>query len=88
MTTYTYILKCSDNTLYTGWTTDLKKRLKTHNQGKGAKYTRSRRPVALCYYEAFETKPEALRREAAFKRMTRAEKLALCAGFSGMGETG
>ena len=50
MTAYTYILKCADNTFYTGWTTNLENRLKTHNQGKGAKYTRSRLPVILIYY--------------------------------------
>ena len=53
---YTYILKCSDGTYYTGWTNDMAKRLKTHNEGKGAKYTRARLPVTLAYYEAFETK--------------------------------
>ena len=60
---YTYILKCSDGTYYTGWTNDMAKRLKTHNEGKGAKYTRARLPVTLAYYEAFETKEEAMRRE-------------------------
>lgn len=71
---YTYILKCSDNTLYTGWTTDLEKRLKTHNQGKGAKYTRSRLPVALVYYESFQTKEEAMSREFAIKKLSRPQK--------------
>lgn len=51
---YTYILRCSDGTYYTGWTNDMAKRLKTHNEGKGAKYTRARLPVTLAYYEAFE----------------------------------
>lgn len=74
MTTYTYILKCSDNTLYTGWTTDLKKRLKTHNQGKGAKYTRTRLPVTLVYWETFDTKKEAMQREAAIKKLSRPQK--------------
>ena len=74
MTTYTYISKCSDNTLYTGWTTDLKKRLKTHNQGKGAKYTRSRLPVTLVYYELHTTKEEAMSREAAIKKLSRPQK--------------
>lgn len=60
---YTYILQCSDGTYYTGWTNDIAKRLKTHNEGKGAKYTRARLPVTLAYYEAFETKEEAMRRE-------------------------
>lgn len=57
---YTYILQCSDGTYYTGWTNDIAKRLKTHNEGKGAKYTRARLPVTLAYYEAFETKEEAM----------------------------
>ena len=73
----TYILKCADNTLYTGWTTDLQKRLNAHNQGKGAKYTRSRRPVTLVYHEIFETKEEAMRREYEVKELTRKEKIAL-----------
>lgn len=74
MQAYTYILKCSDNTLYTGWTTDLKKRLKTHNQGKGAKYTRTRLPVTLVYWETFDTKKEAMQREAAIKKLSRPQK--------------
>ena len=60
---YTYIVKCCDNTLYTGWTTDLDRRIEAHNSGKGAKYTRSRRPVELIYAERFDTKQEAMRRE-------------------------
>lgn len=71
---YTYILECKDGTLYTGWTNDLEKRLKAHNDGKGAKYTKSRLPVLLAYYEMFETKEEAMRREYAIKHMTRKEK--------------
>lgn len=71
---YTYILKCSDNTYYTGWTNNLEKRLKDHNDGKGAKYTKPRRPVVLAYYETFETKGEAMKREYAIKHMTKAEK--------------
>ena len=53
---YTYILRCADGTYYCGWTNNLDRRLKAHNEGKGAKYTRSRRPVALVYYEAFPQK--------------------------------
>lgn len=71
---YTYILICSDGTYYTGWTNNVAKRLKAHNEGKGAKYTRARRPVALAYYEAFETKEEAMRREWEIKQMSRQEK--------------
>lgn len=77
---YTYLLECSDQTLYCGWTNDLEKRVKAHNEGKGAKYTKPRRPVALVYYEEFQTKEEAMRREAAIKRLTRPQKNALIAG--------
>ena len=77
---YTYILECSDGTLYTGWTNDIEKRLKTHNGGKGGKYTRSRLPVELVYREIFETKEEAMSREWHLKRLTRQEKLRLIAG--------
>ena len=71
---YTYILTCADGTFYCGWTNDLDKRLKAHNQGNGAKYTRPRRPVVLSYYEEFETKGEAMKREYAIKHMTRRQK--------------
>ncbi len=76
-TNYTYILKCSDETLYTGWTNNLEKRLADHNAGKGAKYTKPRLPVQLVYYETFASKEEAMRREYAIKRLTRKEKLKL-----------
>ena len=63
MMNYTYIVKCADGTLYTGWTNCLQKRMKAHNEGKnGAKYTRTKRPVTLVYYEGFSTKEEAMRR--------------------------
>ena len=74
---YTYILKCSDDTLYCGWTNDLEKRIKTHNEGKGAKYTRSRLPVTLVYFEKFATSVEAQKREYEIKQLSRAQKLAL-----------
>lgn len=74
---YTYIVQCSDGSLYTGWTTDIERRLKAHNSGKGAKYTKSRRPVTLVYYEEFQTKKEAMQREYAIKQMTREQKEAL-----------
>ena len=77
---YAYILRCADGTLYTGWTNDLQHRVETHNAGKGAKYTRTRRPVELCYYETFDTASEAMRREAAIKKLTRQQKLRLMAG--------
>lgn len=78
---YTYIVKCSDNTLYTGWTNNLKKRIQTHNAGKGAKYTKSRLPVTLVYYETFQTKEEAMRREWEIKHLTRSKKLELLTSF-------
>lgn len=71
---YTYILECKDGTYYTGWTNNLEKRLKDHNDGKGAKYTKARLPVVLVYHEMFKTKEEAMRREYAIKHMTRKEK--------------
>lgn len=74
---YTYILRCSDGSFYTGWTNNLEKRLDSHNEGKGAKYTRARRPVELAYYEVFNTKEEAMRREWQIKRMTRKRKILL-----------
>ena len=74
---YTYILRCSDGSLYTGWTYDLEKRLQAHNSGKGAKYTRSRTPVELVYYEAFERKEEAMSREVGIKSLTRQQKMKL-----------
>ena len=71
---YTYMVKCSDGTLYTGWTTDLEHRVKAHNDGEGAKYTRSRRPVELVYYEEYATKAEAMNREYSIKQLTRKQK--------------
>ena len=76
---YTYILRCRDGTLYTGWTNDIEKRVKAHNEGKGAKYTKARLPVKLVYSEAFETKTEAMKREYAIKRMRREAKEKLIA---------
>ena len=77
---YTYMLKCSDGTLYTGRTNDLDKRVEAHNSGKGAKYTKARRPVELAYYEEFETKEQAMKREYAIKQLGRKEKQELIAG--------
>ena len=74
---YTYILECRDQTLYTGYTTDLERRLKVHNDGKGAKYTKIRRPVKLVYHEEFDNKSEALKREYALKQLSRKQKLLL-----------
>ena len=74
---YTYILRCADGSLYCGWTNHLDKRIEAHNSGKGAKYTKRRRPVTLAYYEEFTTREEAMKREAAIKRLSRQEKLKL-----------
>lgn len=73
-TNYCYILKCSDNSYYTGWTNNLEKRVQAHQDGTGAKYTRGRTPVKLVYYETFSTKEEAMRREYEIKHLTRKEK--------------
>ena len=76
-TNVVYMLRCRDGSLYTGWTNDLDRRLKTHAAGRGGKYTRSRLPVQLAYVERFDTPAEARRREWHIKRLTRAEKLRL-----------
>ena len=72
-----YILECADGTLYCGWTNDLDSRLKKHNNGLASKYTRSRLPVELVYFEEFESKEEAMSREWHLKQLTRAQKLKL-----------
>lgn len=77
---YTYLLECSDGTLYCGYTNDVAARVKTHNEGKGAKYTRSRLPVRAVYVEEHATKHEAMSREGKIKRLSRAEKLRLIEG--------
>ena len=77
MSAYTYLLRCSDGTLYCGWTDNIEKRLAAHNSGKASKYTRSRLPVKLVYFETFNTKQEAMSREARIKQLSRREKLAL-----------
>lgn len=74
---YVYILECSDNTYYTGWTNNLENRINTHNMGKGAKYTKARLPVKLAYYEELETKSLAMKREYAIKKLSRKEKIEL-----------
>ena len=77
---YTYIVECADGSLYTGFTNDLEKRMKAHNEGKGAKYTRGRGPVTLVYFEEYETKEEAQSREWHIKQLTKKQKLALING--------
>ena len=71
---YAYLVQCSDGSLYAGWTNDIEKRLKSHNAGTGAKYTRARLPVTLAYLETFDTKSEAMKREAALKKLTHRQK--------------
>ena len=81
---YTYILECSDGSFYTGYTNDLERRVKVHNMGKGAKYTRARLPCRLVYYETFIFKSEAMKREYFIKhRMTRKDKVDLIRDFGG-----
>lgn len=72
---YTYMVRCADGSLYTGWTNCLEKRLKAHNESRsGAKYTKAKRPVTLVYYEGFATKEEAMKREYQIKKLTRKQK--------------
>ena len=82
-THFFYILQCSDGSFYIGSTTNLKNRVKTHNQGKGASYTAKRRPVRLVYHEAFESLGEAVKRERQVKKWSRAKKEALMNGETG-----
>ena len=79
---YTYIVRCADGTLYTGWATNVEKRLATHNAGTGAKYTRNRLPVELVYFECQENQSAAQKREASIKKLRRCQKLALITEFS------
>jgi putative endonuclease len=72
---YFYVVSCKDDSLYAGYTNNLKRRIKLHNEGKGAKYTRARRPVRLVYSKGFPTKSEAMKAEYAFKQWDRKKKL-------------
>ena len=74
---YVYMLRCRDGSLYTGWTNDLVKRLKAHNSGSSSKYTRTRLPAELVYFEEWESKEAAMSREWHIKRLSREEKLKL-----------
>lgn len=74
---FVYILKCKDNTLYTGYTINVTKRLEVHESGKGAKYTRGRGPFEVVFTESYASKEEALRKEYAIKQLTRQEKKCL-----------
>lgn len=75
MSAYVYFLTCGDGSIYTGWTTDLTKRVETHNLGRGAKYTRARLPVLLSYAEEHENRSEAQKREYYLRNLSREEKL-------------
>lgn len=77
---FVYIVRCADGSLYTGWAVDVEARVRVHNAGRGARYTRARRPVTLLYSEPAPDPAAAMRRERAVKRLSRAQKLALCAG--------
>jgi putative endonuclease len=87
MNHYVYIVRCADGTLYTGYTTDISKRVREHNGAPnskaGARYTRGRRPVTLVYQESYSSRSEALSREAAIKQLTRSEKETLLTGATG-----
>lgn len=74
---YVYIVECADGSLYTGWTVDVAARVKTHNAGRGGRYTQMHRPVKLVYFEPQPTRAEAMKREAAIKTWPRARKLKL-----------
>jgi putative endonuclease len=77
---YCYILECADGTFYTGWTTDPPRREQQHNAGRGARYTRTRRPVKLVYVEELSDRTGAMKKERAIKAMTRAAKMKLVGG--------
>ena len=79
---YTYMVRCRDGSLYTGWTIDIIKRIARHNAGKGAKYTRSRLPVVLIYTQVFSSKTQAMRHENKIKRLSRQTKLDLAKGYA------
>lgn len=78
---YTYMVRCKDGTLYTGWTNHLEQRIKAHNAGNGAKYTRNRLPVELVYYEKYEDKIDAMKREYMIKQLSKKQKEELVANF-------
>ncbi len=79
---YVYIIRCKDDTLYTGWTVDLNKRINMHNLGKASKYTRARLPVQLVYFEKFNNKIDAQKREYAIKQLSKQQKLKLIENYN------
>lgn len=78
---YVYILRCKDNSFYTGYTTDPTARLKKHNSGKASKYTKTRLPVEMIYLEEFDSKSDAMKRECAIKKLNRKQKISLLEGY-------
>ncbi|MGG7079317.1 GIY-YIG nuclease family protein [Clostridium sardiniense] len=78
---YVYIIRCKDKSLYTGWTNNLERRFRAHQEGKGAKYTKGRGPLELVYFEEFEEKIKAMKREYEVKKMSREEKLKMIKNF-------
>lgn len=78
---YTYMVRCRDGSLYTGWTNHLEERVRAHNEGNGAKYTKSRTPVRLVYYEEYDSKIDAMKREYAIKQLSKREKEMLVEAF-------
>ena len=80
---YIYIIKCGDNSLYTGWTNNLEKRFEEHCLGKGAKYTKGRGPLEIVYHEVFDNKIDAMKREYSIKKLSRKEKDILVESFKG-----
>lgn len=74
MTHFVYMIRCSDDTIYTGYTTDVERRVREHDSGEGAKYTRPRTPVSLIHQESYETRSEAMSREAEIKGLSRRDK--------------
>ncbi|MDQ0149936.1 GIY-YIG nuclease family protein [Eubacterium multiforme] len=83
---YVYIIKCKDNSLYTGWTNNLEERFKAHSEGRGAKYTRGRGPLELVYFEEYENKIDAMKREFKIKKLNRKDKLILINNFNKSGK--
>lgn len=83
---YFYVLECADGSYYAGYTNDLEKRLAAHNAGKGAKYTRAKGPVQMIHHEDFDTKPDAMKAEYAFKQLTKAKKIRYIAEEKEAGE--
>lgn len=83
---YIYIIKCKDSSLYTGWTNNLEERFKAHSEGRGAKYTRGRGPLELVYFEEYENKIDAMKREWEIKKLNRKDKLKLINNFNKSGK--